>query len=452
MRITVAGSGYVGLVAGACLAETGNDVVGYDIDRKKIDALNRGEIPIFEPGLAELVVHGCRHGRLRFTSDLSDAMDHAHAVFICIGTAPRPDGSADLSGIEAFAQAMAPAARRALAVAIKSTVPVGTGERVEKIVRAQCKFPVHLISNPEFLKEGTAVQDFQYPQRVVIGFEPEGADAAEIIRELYAPYVRNQRPILMMGRRAAEMAKYACNGILAARISFINEIANLCEACGVDVDDVRRAMGTDGRIGFQFLYPGAGYGGSCFPKDVRALMHTAGTCGVPPRMLSAAHETNEQQKRVLFGKIQGRFGAGLRGKTFALWGIAFKPNTDDIREAPSLTLIRQLLEAGASVRAHDPEALPPLRQEFGPRVTYCEDNYGALEGADALVICTEWNQFRSPDFERVRGLLKQPVIFDGRNLYETSTMRRYGMEYHPIGKPVVKAERHEGTEAQRHGG
>jgi UDPglucose 6-dehydrogenase len=435
MRVMVAGSGYVGLVAGACLADAGNDVIGYDIDTGKVEALNNGEIPIFEPGLAELVKHNHDLGRLTFTTDLDKAMDHARVVFISIGTAPKADGSADLSGIEAFARSMAPLVSRELVVTIKSTVPVGTGEHVEKIIREVAKHPVHLISNPEFLKEGAAVQDFQRPERVVIGYENE--EAAEIIRELYVPFVRNQRPILMMRRRAAELAKYACNGILASRISFINEIANLCDACDVDVDEVRKAMGTDSRIGFQFLYPGAGYGGSCFPKDVRALIHTAKSVGMTPSMLSASHETNESQKRILFSKIEKRFGGDLSGKTFAIWGIAFKPNTDDIREAPALTLIRQLLEAGASIRAHDPEALVHLREEFGNKVSYFDDNYEALRGASAMVVCTEWSNFRSPDFDRIKELLAEPIVFDGRNLYELSTMTRNGMEYHPIGRPAV---------------
>ncbi len=435
MRITVAGSGYVGLVAGACFADTGNDIIGYDIDQKKVDELNKGHIPIFEPGLAELITINRKAGRIRFTTDLPEAMDHAHAIFICIGTAPLPDGSADLSGIEAFARAMSTETRRPVSVAIKSTVPVGTGEHIEKIVREKAKHPVHLISNPEFLKEGSAVQDFQRPGRVVIGYED--ADASEVIRELYMPFLRNQHPILMMRRRAAEMAKYACNGILASRISFINEIANLCDACGVDVDDVRRAMGTDSRIGFQFLYPGAGYGGSCFPKDVQALIHTATKYGVEPSMLSATHKTNEEQKHVLFNKISKRFGGDLKGKTFAVWGIAFKPNTDDIREGPALTLIRELLAADAQVQAHDQEALGHLRGVFGEKITYCDANYQALEGADALAICTEWNDFRSPDFERMKGLLSKPIVFDGRNLYEPATMHRHGFEYYSIGKPAI---------------
>lgn len=423
------------MVLGACLADTGNDVIGYDIDAEKVRTLNEGKNPIFEPGLTELLVNGLQHKRLHFTTNIKDAIDHAQVVFIAIGTAPRPDGSADLSGIEAFAWDMATVTSRPMTVAIKSTVPVGTCERVEKLINEKCAHAVHVVSNPEFLKEGSAVFDFQRPDRVVIGFEH--AYSGELIRELYGPYVRNQRPILMMPRRAAEMAKYACNGILASRISFINEIAALCEACEVDVDDVRRVMGTDQRIGFQFLYPGAGYGGSCFPKDVRALVHTAKTVDVASRMLSSTHETNESQKRVLFAKIQKRMG-DLKGKTFALWGIAFKPNTDDIREAPALTLIRQLKEAGAAVRAHDPEALVHLKKEFKDGVVYCDDNYDALKGADALVICTEWNEFRSPDFDRIRSTLKQPLVFDGRNLYEPSSMRRSGLEYHAIGKPVVK--------------
>ncbi len=435
MRVTVAGSGYVGLVAGACLADTGNDVIGYDIDAAKVEALNNGNIPIFEPGLAELVVQNHEAGRLRFTTDLNEAMDHAQVVFISIGTAPQPDGSADLSGIESFARAMAPVLKREIVVTIKSTVPVGTCEWVEGIIRESAKFPVSVISNPEFLKEGAAVQDFQKPERVVIGYE--NREAAEIVHELYVPFVRNQRPILMMPRKAAEMAKYACNGILASRISFINEMANICDAAGIDVDDVRRVMGTDSRIGFQFLYPGAGYGGSCFPKDVRALMHTASQFGVDPRMLRSSHETNEDQKRVLFEKVSRRFGKELSGKTVAVWGIAFKPNTDDIREAPALTLIEQLLGAGAKVRAYDPEALGHLRGEFGDRISYHDDNYEALEGASAVVICTEWNNFRSPDFDRMKSVLSQPIVFDGRNLYELNAMKRAGLEYHPIGKPSV---------------
>jgi len=436
MRVTVAGSGYVGLVVSACLSETGNDIVGYDIDKRKVDSLNEGQNPIFEPGLTELLVQGRKSGRLRFTTDLCEAIEHAETVFIAIGTAPQPDGSADLSGIESFARSMASEVKRPLTVAIKSTVPVGTGEHVEALINAESAHRVHLVSNPEFLKEGSAVRDFQRPDRVVIGFEH--AESGEIIRELYLPFVRNQRPMLMMSRRAAEMAKYACNGILASRISFINEIANLCDACAVDVDDVRRAMGTDSRIGFQFLYPGAGYGGSCFPKDVQALIHTARSFDLNPRMLAATHDTNESQKDVLFSKIARRFG-NVGGKTFAIWGIAFKPNTDDIREAPALTLIEQLLEAGAEVRAHDPEALGHLRDVFGDRVTYCQDNYDVLSGAHALVICTEWNEFRSPDFGRMRSQLASSIVFDGRNLYDASTMKRASIEYHPIGKPPVNA-------------
>ena len=436
MRVTIAGTGYVGLVAGACLADSGNHVIGYDIDASKIELLNDGKVPIYEPGLAELLSRNQSLGRIRFTTDLPESIAHAQVVFIAIGTAPLPDGSADLSGIEDFAEAMAPHVDRPLTVSIKSTVPVGTGDRIEEIIRASSTHPVHVVSNPEFLKEGSAVQDFQRPNRVIIG--AEHAESAEIIRELYLPFVRNQRPILIMGRKEAEMAKYAANGILAARISFINEIANICDAYGVDVDDVRRAMGTDSRIGFQFLYPGAGYGGSCFPKDVRALCNIARVGGVDPLMLEAVHTTNEAQKRVLLNKIHARFGGNVRGMVFAVWGVTFKPNTDDIREAPALVLIEGLLEAGATVRAHDPVGLNNLRNVFGDRITYFDDNYLSLEGADAVVICTEWNEFRSPDFERIRDALRQPIIFDGRNLYEAATMRRNRIEYHPIGKPPVR--------------
>lgn len=433
MKITMAGSGYVGLVTGACLASTGNRVVGYDINALRVQELNEGACPIFEPGLAELLKAGRESGRLRFTTDIKEATAHAEVVFIAIGTPPRADGSADLSGIEAFARDMSPLITRPLVVAIKSTVPVGTAEKVEAILRAGARHEVHVASNPEFLKEGGAVRDFQFPDRVVIG--TESAEAGETVRELYLPFVRNQRPILILGRRAAELTKYAANAFLATRVSFINEIANLCERLGVDVDEVRRGMGTDQRIGQHFLYPGAGYGGSCFPKDVRALAHVAREAGVEPRVLSAVHEVNERQKRVLFEKIRRRFGeTRLRGLKVAVWGVAFKANTDDIREAPSLVLMDALLAAGSRLRAHDPEAMENLKEQYGDRIEYFTDAYEALKGADALAICTEWNEFRSPDFKEMASLLKERAIFDGRNLYEPATVRRHGLEYHPIGR------------------
>ena len=435
MRITIAGSGYVGLVSGACLASTGNTVVGYDIDESKVATINRGDCPIFEPGLTELLQSNIRAKRLHFTTDPDEALANPEVVFIAIGTPPLPDGSADLSNVFAFAKSMAERVKQPTVLVTKSTVPVGTGDRVEKLVREHTKVPVSVVSNPEFLKEGNAVSDFLRPDRVVIGAnEPE---AGNIIRELHLPFVRNERPILVMARRAAEMTKYASNAMLATRISFINEIANLCDAWGVDVNQVRRGMGTDSRIGFQFLYPGAGYGGSCFPKDVQALAHVTREVGREPVMLDAVHNVNMAQKRVLFSKIKERFGDGLKGMTFAIWGVAFKAGTDDLRESPALTLIDLLLEAGAKVRAHDPAGLDNLRRQYGDRVSCFEDVYETLEGADALCVCTEWAEFRSPEFPRIREMLKQKAVFDGRNLYDLDAMKRYGLEYHCIGRPVV---------------
>lgn len=438
MRVTIAGSGYVGLVTGACLAETGNIVVGYDIDPTRVDELNRGICPIYEPGLVELIQANRQADRLRFTRDIKEAIDHAEIVFIAIGTPPNAEGDADLSSIEAFARDMAPLVTRSLTVAIKSTVPVGTGEHVERIINSRSLARVDVVSNPEFLKEGNAVNDFKRPDRVVIGAEvPEAAD---VIRELYLPFLRSGHPVILMRRTAAELTKYASNACLAARISFINEIANLCDKLGIDVDEVRHGMGTDPRIGPQFLYPGAGYGGSCFPKDVQALTHTARKAGMEAGLMAAVHRVNEGQKRLLFSKIQDRFADSLRGKTCAIWGISFKPNTDDIREAPAINLIESLLAAGVKVRAHDPKALPNLRKVFQGRIQYCERPYEAVQGADFLAICTEWNAFRSPDFQEIKRQLKSGVIFDGRNLYEPTTLRRYGLEYYPIGRPAVKSK------------
>ncbi|MCH7720896.1 MAG: UDP-glucose/GDP-mannose dehydrogenase family protein [Planctomycetes bacterium] len=435
MRITVAGTGYVGLVTAACLAGTGNTVLGYDTSERRIAELEEGHCPIFEPGLPELLSQGRQTGRLIFTTNLEEAAAHASVVFVAIGTPPRPDGSADMSQVESFATALAPLISRTTILVMKSTLPVGTGERIEKLINARSKKRVHLVSNPEFLKEGSAVNDFQRPDRVIIGADDD--DAAQIVRDLYVPFVRNQRPILMMRRAAAEMTKYASNAFLAARISLINEIANICDACGVDVEEVRRGMGTDQRIGFQFLYPGAGYGGSCFPKDVPALCHTAASHGVTPRMLNAVHEVNEAQKQLILQKIARRFDDRLAGLTVAVWGVSFKPNTDDIRDGPALELIDGLLDRGVTVRVHDPQALEQARARYADRVEYFDDGYEAVIGADALAICTEWNEFRSPDFERIRQGLAQPIIFDGRNLYEPETMRRARLEYYPIGRPAV---------------
>ncbi len=438
MRITVVGTGYVGLVTGVCLADTGNHVIGLDVDAEKVERLGRGECTIFEPGLSDLLQSNLAAGRFRVTTDLKTAVEHAEVIFIAIGTPPREDGSADLSMIEAAVQDIARAVNKKTILAMKSTVPVGTGDRVESLMTPLTKHPVIVVSNPEFLKEGTAVDDFQRPDRVVIG--SEDPEAAEIMKELYQPFVRNQHPVLIIHRSAAELVKYAANCYLSTRISFINQIANLCVPLGVDIDEVKVGMAYDNRIGFHFLYPGIGYGGSCFPKDVQALCHVAKSFGAEVDLLSAVHEVNERQKRLLVEKIKYHFKGDLAGRTLALWGIAFKPRTDDIREAPALNVIAGLLEAGVTVRAHDPKALPNLRRLFGDRIGYFDDAYKAAAGADGLVICTEWNEFRSPDFQHLRESLRGPVIFDGRNLYTIQQMRRLGFTYYSVGRPSVRPE------------
>jgi UDPglucose 6-dehydrogenase len=413
-------------------------VVGYDIDEGKIARLNKGECPIFEPGLGEMLTNNLKAGRLTFTTDITKALEHPEVVFICIGTPPQPDGSADLSGIFNFVKEMAPRLSHPTVVATKSTVPVGTGDRIEALMKEHCKVPFDVASNPEFLKEGSAVPDFLRPDRVVVGVERD--EPGQMIRELHLPFVRNNKPVLIMHRRASEMTKYASNSFLATRISFINEVANLCDACGVDVSQVREGMGTDSRIGFQFLYPGAGYGGSCFPKDVRALAHVAREVGMEPVILDSVHRVNESQKRLLFRKIRDRFGDKVGQMTFAVWGVTFKPETDDLREAPALQLIDQLLDAGAKVQAHDPAGLENLKAQYGDRLSYFDDAYDVLRGADCLTVCTEWNEFRSPEFQRIKELLAQPVVFDGRNLYDLAAMKRYGLEYHCIGRPQVNRD------------
>jgi UDPglucose 6-dehydrogenase len=436
MRITIVGAGYVGLVTGVCLADSGNDVVALEIDVEKVERLNRGECTIFEPGLSELLQSNLSAGRFKATSDLPEAVRHAEIIFICIGTPPREDGSADLSAIEACVQEIARHISHRTILVMKSTVPVGTCAKIERLAAPLAKHPVIVISNPEFLKEGTAVDDFLRPDRVVIGSDDR--EAAERLRELYLPFVRNQNPILVVGRAASEMIKYAANCYLSTRISFINQIANICETLGIDVNEVRAGIGFDARIGSHFMYPGIGYGGSCFPKDVQALYHVAREAGVEADLLAAVHAVNERQKNLMAQRIRSHFGGALTGRVFAVWGVAFKAKTDDIREAPALRIIQGLLEGGAQVRAHDPKALTHLRHELGDRVTYHADAYEAVAGADALVICTEWNEFRSPDFARLRDLLQQPLIFDGRNLYSPETMRRNGFQYYSIGRPAIR--------------
>lgn len=439
MRICVVGSGYVGLVTGTCLADAGNHVVCVDSDAGKVRRLSAGECPLYEPGLEELMRSNLRAGRLRFTSDLAAGVESAAVVFIAVGTPPRADGSADLTNVEAVAAGVGHTAASGTIVVMKSTVPIGTCARVEEIIAAQRPATAGrlvVVSNPEFLKEGTAVEDFLRPDRVVIG--AEDAAAAELIAELYRPFVLNNKPIIRMGRAAAEMTKYAANAYLATRISFINEIACVCERLGIDVDEVRRGIGGDARIGHHFLYPGVGYGGSCFPKDVQALAHSARAAGEACDILEAVHRRNQRQATRLVDRIRERLGADLRGKKLAVWGLAFKPKTDDVREAPALAIIRRLLEAGAAVAVHDPRAMSNARRELGERVQYADDAYEALRDADALVIVTEWNEFRSPDFDLIRQRLRQPLVFDGRNIYAREAMLRNKMEYHSVGRPAVR--------------
>ncbi len=436
MKICVIGTGYVGLVAGTCFAEGGNDVTCVDIDQAKIETLKQGSVPIYEPGLEELIRRNLAERRLWFTTDMVTAVRAADICFIAVGTPESTDGSADLRAVLAVAGGIGEAMNRPMVVVCKSTVPVGTADKVRDAIRAKTTHEFSVISNPEFLKEGAAVDDFMKPDRVVIG--GEDAQAIEMMQALYSPFVRTENPILIMDNRSAEMTKYAANAFLATRISFINEVAKLCERVGADVADVRRGMGSDRRIGHHFLFPGAGYGGSCFPKDVQAIIRTARDNDLPFPLLNAVEEVNEQQKRLLADKIVGLFGDDLAGRRFAIWGLAFKPRTDDMREAPSIVIIEELLRHGARVEVHDPEALAMAREIFGDRINYHRLNYDALDGVDALVIVTDWNEFRRPDFTRMRDLMKSPVIVDGRNLYEQDSMRREGFAYYPIGRTAVE--------------
>ena len=432
MNITVIGTGYVGLVVGACLAETGNAVTCADVDAAKIDGLTRNILPIYEPGLDDLVERNQADGRLRFTTDVPEAIGSADVVFIAVGTPPDEDGSADLRHVLAVADQIGKHMRRELVVVTKSTVPVGTAARVSAAIDAHATYPYHLCSNPEFLKEGAAVDDFMKPDRVVLGVETD--HARSVMTELYAPFVRTGKPIIFMDIPSAEMTKYAANAMLATRISFMNEIANLCERIGANVDQVRKGIGTDSRIGPSFLFPGPGYGGSCFPKDVKALARTAREVGAPMHVLEAVETANERQKLRLFEKLSAQLGGSLRGAHVALWGLAFKARTDDMREAPSLTLIEQLVDAGASVAAHDPAAMKEAARRLNGVVRLAETNYDACSGADALVIVTDWNEYRHPDFNRIKQSLKRPIILDGRNLYDPVKMSALGFIYDSIGR------------------
>jgi len=435
MQIAVVGTGYVGLVVGACLAETGRDVVCADIDEAKIKALRAGIIPIYEPGLEPLVKRNLADGRLHFSTDVAAAVRDAEVIFIAVGTPPDEDGSADLQHVLSVAATIGDNMTAPKVVITKSTVPVGTAPRVKAEIEKRTNIPVHICSNPEFLKEGAAVDDFMKPDRVVVGIETEYA--REVLTELYEPFVRTGKPIIFMDIASAEITKYAANAMLATRISFMNMIARLCSEVGADVDLVRKGIGSDARIGNSFLFAGCGYGGSCFPKDVKALVRTLEEFGVDAGILDAVEQLNDDQKKLPLNHVISHFGEDLSEKTFAIWGLSFKPETDDMREAPALTVVEGLLERGAKVQVHDPEALEAAEHYFGDRVTYHTINYEALAGADALLILTEWQQYRSPDFDRIREHLRSPVIIDGRNLFVPERLREEGFEYYSVGRSVV---------------
>ena len=435
MKLAVIGTGYVGLVTGTCFANSGNTVTCVDIDEQKIKALKDGIIPIYEPGLSDLVVRGVDNGRLRFTTNTAEAVRVAEIVFLAVGTPSGTDGAADLSALWAVADAIAPHLQEDAIVVTKSTVPVGTNAKLFARLKELKGREVYVASNPEFLKEGAAIDDFNKPDRVVVGVRsPEVADK---LRQLYAPFLRTDKPFLSMSPESAELTKYVANALLATKISFINHMANICEKFDADINDVRRGIGHDSRIGFAFLFPGAGYGGSCFPKDVRALMETFKDNGIDPQLLLAVDAVNQMQKRVLQSKIESHFGGVLQDKLIGIWGLAFKPRTDDIREAPALVLIRRLLDLGAKIRVHDPEAMENVKAEFGDQLTYCQRLMDVADGADALAIVTEWQDYRTPDFDELKSRMNSPTIFDGRNLYDCEKMAELGFTYYSIGRPKV---------------
>jgi UDPglucose 6-dehydrogenase len=434
MNLAVIGTGYVGLVAGTCFAESGNDVACVDIVAEKIAALKAGKVPIYEPGLEELVRRNIEEQRLSFTTDLAAAVKQAAIIFIAVGTPQGADGKANIDQVLATAKGVAAVLDGYKILVNKSTSPVGTVEQIKKTVAAIAKHPFAVVSNPEFLKEGAAVDDFMKPDRVVLG--SDDAAAIEQLKELYEPFVRTGNPILVMDARSAEMSKYAANAMLATKISFINEVANLCEKLGADVNEVRRAIGLDRRIGPHFIFPGVGYGGSCFPKDIRAAI-AMGEPELELNLLRAVEKVNEIQKSLLVEKVARHFGADLSGRTFAVWGLSFKPRTDDMRDAPSIVIVEALLRAGAKIQAHDPEAMDEAKKVFGDRIRYYKRNYDALGGADALLVVTEWNEFRRPNFATIKQLLKRPVIFDGRNIYDPEDLRKLGFTYFSVGRNHV---------------
>ena len=444
MKITVHGSGYVGLVTAACFANMGNEVMCVDVDRARIDRLKQGDVPIVEPGLDSLLADGLESGRLKFTAVPADGVKFGLIQFIAVGTPPDEDGSADLKYVLQVASTIGEHMESEKIVVDKSTVPVGTADQVRATIAAALKqrdvaIPFDVVSNPEFLKEGSAIEDFAHPDRIVVG--AESPRSIEVMRSLYAPFTRNHERLMVMAVRDAEFTKYAANSMLAARISMMNEFSNIAEQLGVDIEQVRKGIGSDSRIGYPFLYPGVGYGGSCFPKDVQALLQTAVKSGYTPVMLNAVEEVNRRQKTTLFEKIKRHFNGKLKGRTIALWGLAFKPNTDDMREAPSRVLMEALWQEGVAVRAYDPAAMEEAERLYGKQalLTLCDSEMDCLDGADALAVVTEWTQFRSPDFEEIKGRLKQPVIFDGRNVYDPKEMRRSGFTHYSVGRPPVTA-------------
>ncbi len=437
MKIAVIGTGYVGLVVGTCLADSGNDVICVDKIKEKIDLLNSGKVPIYEPGLEELIKKNMREGRLHFSTDIGKAIKQSEIIFIAVGTPQLDDGSANLSYVLEAAEEIAKNINEYKLIVTKSTVPVGTQKKIKKIIATHTNYPFDVASNPEFLKEGAAVDDFMKPDRIIIGVESERAE--EILKELYAPFVRTEHPIIVMDPESAEMTKYASNAMLATKISFINEIANICEKVGADVELVRKGMGFDKRIGFLFLFPGIGFGGSCFPKDIKAVIKMGEEKGYDPELIRAVNNVNNKQKKKLVEKAINHFGS-LKGLNFALWGLAFKPRTDDMREAPSITIINMLLDNGATITAFDPAAVNTAKEIFGNKIKYVNNPYDALIDKDALFIITEWNEFRNPDFHKIKELLKKPVIFDGRNLYNLETMKKLGFTYYGIGRPPVLKE------------
>jgi UDPglucose 6-dehydrogenase len=434
MRITVVGTGYVGLVTGTCLAETGNHVCCVDIDERKVNKLRNGQITIYEPGLEKLFERNLKEDRLSFTTDLKEGLEDSEIVFLALPTPPGEDGSADLQYVLGVADHIGRLITDYKIIIDKSTVPVGTAAKVYAAIANNYKGEFDVVSNPEFLREGVAVEDFMKPDRIVIGTTSERAQ--KLLTELYGPYVRQGNPIIFMDERSAELTKYAANAFLATKISFMNEIAQMCERLGADVDMIRKGIGSDERIGKRFLFPGIGYGGSCFPKDVKALIHSAKEVKYDFQILNAVTDVNEKQKSHLVTKIKKYFG-NLSGKHFALWGLAFKPNTDDIREAPALEIIDALLAEGATIAAFDPEAMNNVKNIVGDKITFCETPYDCLENADALIIATEWNEFRTPDFDKMISILKEPVIFDGRNVFEVPTLEKKGFHYESIGRPLV---------------